>query len=161
MKIALNTDQMLIVEDRPLLVSAVLGFFFFASSAGAISAWMATQWIAALFLSVAGLCMAFCLRLFVRRVQVIFDRGANTITFRSRSFRGYQQIKHALDDFSHAEEEGYDTARCVLIFDKGMSAGRHPVTEYSTSGMAPRQITDAINEWLKRTAPVDSGRPKA
>jgi hypothetical protein len=161
MKVARNTDQILIIEDRPVLVTALLGFFFLASFAGAVSGWIASEWLVALVLTFATAFITLCIRLFVRRIQVIFDRPNNTITFRARNMRGYSEIVHLLSDLSHAKKEGHDTARCVLVFDKGMSQGDHPITQYSTSGLAPKQITDAINAWLKPPAPVDSEPPKA
>jgi hypothetical protein len=134
---------------------------FLASFAGAVSGWIASEWLVALVLTFATAFITLCIRLFVRRVQVIFDRPNNTITFRARNMRGYSEIVHMLSDLSHAKKEGHDTARCVLVFDKGMSQGDHPITQYSTSGPAPKQITDAINAWLKPPAPVDSEPPKA
>ena len=75
--------------------------------------------------------------------------------------RGYSEVLHTLSDLSHAKKEGHDTARCVLVFHKGMSEGDHPITQYSTSGTAPKRITDAINAWLKLPTPVDSDPSKA
>ena len=83
MKIARNTYSTLIIRDRPILVSAVLGFFFFALSAGAIGALMAGEWVAGIVLSVSAGFSALLIHLIVRRVQVIFDRNGDTITFRA------------------------------------------------------------------------------
>ncbi len=156
MKVTRNTSARLIVEDRPLLISIMLGALFLGTASGAFFALLAREWMVAAFFTFFTAFVALFLYVFVRRVQVIFDRLNNTITFRSRNFGGYTEVVHSLGDLSHAIKEGYDTARCVLVFDKGMSEGHHPVTEYSTSGPAPQRITDAINAWLKTTAPVDS-----
>jgi len=160
-KVARNTYSTLVIEKRPILVSAVLGFFFFASSAGAIRALMAGEWVAGIVLSVSAVFSALLIRLIVRRVQVIFDRNGDTITFRARNMRGYNQVIHALGDLSHAKKDGHDTARSVLMFDRGMSQREHPITQYHVSGPAPKRSTDAINAWLKAPAPVDSEPPKA
>ena len=161
MKVTRNTQHRLIVEDRPLLISIMLGLFFFGTLIAALVSWAAGEIAVGIFFSVFTAFIALFIFVFVRRVQVIFDRLANTITFRARNFRNYTETVFPLDEMSHAEKHGYDTARCVLIFHKGMSAGEHPLTAYSTSGAAPQRVTDAINAWLKTPAPVDSEPSKA
>jgi len=122
---------------------------------------MAGEWVAGIVLSVSAVFSALLIRLIVRRVQVIFDRNGDTITFRARNMRGYNQVIHALGDLSHAEKDGHYTARSVLMFDRGMRQVDHPITQYHVSGTAPKRITDAINAWFKAPAPVDSEPPKA
>jgi hypothetical protein len=158
MRITRNTEHRLIFEDRPILISFLLGSFFLGTLIAAIFSFVAGEILVALFFSVFTALLVVALFLFVRRVQVIFDRLATTLTFRSQNLLGYREIVHPLNDLSHAKTEGYDTARCVLVFHKGMSKGEHPLTAYSTSGTAPQRITDAINAWLKDAAPVDSER---
>lgn len=161
MKVTRNTEDRLIVEDRPLLVTIVLGVLFLGTLAGAISAFAAGEFAVGVFFTCFTAFVALFIFVFVRRVQVIFDRLSGTLTFRAQNLMGYKEIVHPLDDLSHAIKEGYDTSRCVLVFDKGMSEGTHPVTTYSTSGPRPQRITDAINAWLKTSVPVDSQSSKA
>ena len=161
MKVTRNTPARLIVEDRPILITVLLSIFFICTLAGAIFALIAREWMVAGFFTFFTAFVALFIYVFVRRVQVIFDRINRTITFRARNLMGYTQVIYPLDELSHAIKEGYETARCVLIFDKGMSEGQHPVTEYSTSGPAPQRLTDAINAWLKDPTPVDSKGPSA
>ena len=161
MKVTRQTEHRLIVEDRPLLISIMLGLFFLGTLTGMLISVSAGEVAVTLFFAAFTAFIALFIFVFVRRVQVIFDRTDNTIKFRARNMRGFTEIVHPLSDLSHAIKEGYDTARCVLIFDKGMSEGQHPLTAYSTSGPAPQRVTDAINAWLKDTAPVDSKRSKA
>ena len=156
MKVTRNTPNQLIVEDRPFLITLLLGFILFASSAGALDAFSYGEFGVGLMLLFTTAFVGLCIFLFVRRVQLIFDRKKNTLTFRSRNLARYQEIVHKLDELSHAVTRGGDTQRSVLIFNKGMSKGEHPVTKYSTSGPAPKRITDAINAWLKDSAAVDS-----
>ena len=161
MKVTRNTPARLIIEDRPMLISIMLGLFFLGTLTGALFSWAAGEMFVALFFTAFTAFIALFIFVFVRRVQVIFDRLTDTITFRARNFRNYSETVYPLHELSHAEKHGYDTARCVLIFDKGMSAGEHPLTAYSTSGPAPQRVTDAINAWLKTTTPVDSEQTKA
>ncbi|WP_439138360.1 hypothetical protein [Planktotalea sp.] len=83
MKIARNTYSTLVIEDRPILVSAVLGCLFFALSTGIVGSLMAREWVAGIVLSVSAVFSALLIHLIVRRVQVIFDRNGDTITFRA------------------------------------------------------------------------------
>lgn len=157
MKVTRKTQARLIVEDRPILITLLLGVFIFGTLCGVLFALAAKEWSVAAILTFFTAFLGLFIFLFVRRVQVIFDRLNGTITFRSKNLLGYKEVVHSLGDLSHAIKEGYSTARCVLVFDKGMSAGHHPITQYSTSGPAPQRLTDAINAWLKESAPVDSG----
>lgn len=159
MKVTRRTQSRLIVEDRPLLITIMLALFFLGTLTGAVFSFMAGEWKVGIFFSVFTAFISLFIFVFVRRVQVIFDRLNNTITFRAQNLLGYTEVIHSLTDLSHAIKEGYDTARCVLVFDKGMSEGHHPVTHYLTSGPAPQRITDAINAWLQESVPVDSKGP--
>lgn len=161
MKVTRRTDRRLIVEDQPWLISLLLGGCFLGTLAGAFFALMAGEVFLGLFFAVFSAFTLLFVMLFTRRVQLIFDRGAGTITMRTRSFKGYREVVHPFEDFSHAICEGYDTRRCVLVFKSGMSAGHHPVTGYLTNGPGPQRITDAINDWLRQSAPVDSEAPSA
>ena len=161
MKVTRSTEHRLIVEDRPILISAVLALFLLGTLIAAVAFWGAGQVLMGIVFTVFCALVALFLALFLRRVQIIFDRLAGTITFRTRNLRRYEEVIYPLTEFSHAEREGYDTARCVLVFDKGMSAGRVPVTTYSDNSARPKRVTDAINAWHKAAAPVDSEPPKA
>jgi hypothetical protein len=62
---------------------SVLDFFFFALCAGTVGSLMAGEWVAGIVLSVSAGFSALLIHLIVRRVQVIFDRNGDTITFRA------------------------------------------------------------------------------
>ncbi len=38
--------------------------------------------------------------------------------------------------------------RPVLILEKGMSSGRHPIVEAYVSGRGAQRMVDAVNSWL-------------
>ena len=156
MKVTRNTPAQLIVEDRPIFVTLLMAGFLIGTLSSAVFSLFAGAFFPALFFAIFAGGLALAMRLAVRRVQVIFDRTASTITERSRGFEGYREVVHPLGDLSHAIKEGYDSARCVLVFHKGMSQGHHPITQYSSGGRGPKRVTDAINDWLKTPAPVDS-----
>lgn len=159
MKVTRQTHTQLIIEDRPWVLTFILCISFVgavvatigALSDGAVS-------ISIVFGLLAG-SIALITVFFVKRVQIIFDRPKGTITMRSKTLRSYREVNHSLGNLSHAMLEGRDTARCVLVFDNGMSSGHHPVTTYSTSGPRPKRITDAINTWLTQSSAVDSETP--
>ncbi|MEM9579165.1 MAG: hypothetical protein AAF891_00650 [Pseudomonadota bacterium] len=157
MKVTRRTDTQLIVEDRPLLITIMLGGFFLITAAGTVFTLASGEWLVGLFFAFFTAFVALFIAVFVRRVQVIFDRPSDTITFRARNLWKYDEVVHTLSNLSHARTEGYDTKRSVLVLNDGMSAGDHPVTDYSTNGPGPERITDAINAWLK----LDSERRKA
>jgi len=134
MKVTRNTHAQLIVEDRPIFVTILMAGFLIGTLSSAVFSLFAGAFLPALFFTVFAGGLALAMRLAVRRIQVIFDRAAGTITQRSRGFEGYREVVHPLGDLSHAIKEGYDSARCVLVFHKGMSQGHHPITQYSSGG---------------------------
>lgn len=161
MKVTRNTHAQLIVEDRPVLITVLIAGFLLGTLSSAVLSLFAGALLPAFFFALFAGGLALLMRLAVRRVQIIFDRTAGTITERTRGFEGYREVIYPLGELSHAIKEGYDSARCVLVFHKGMSQGHRPIAQYSSGGLAPQRVTDAINTWLKAPAPVDSEPPKA
>ncbi|MEO1109047.1 MAG: hypothetical protein AAFX90_14125 [Pseudomonadota bacterium] len=169
MKITRNTPDQLILSNSPWLIGIMLILFtlcfvgvgLFKVSEGREAVWAGILF--ALFGGGLGL-GAFCV--FVRRVQVILDRGSNSILIRRQSVFGYDIVEHELSDLSHAEVETATPPRNttqskmyrpVLILEKGMSAGRHPIAEAFVSGRGSQRMVDAVNGWLSaRTVDSDS-----
>ncbi len=160
MKVTRNTSNQLILSDTPwfigitlvlfILIFVGLGLFLMTEGGEAI--------LFGLIFALGGGGLgfgAFCA--FVRRVQVILDRDKDSIVIRRHSVFGYDAVEHMLSNLSHAEIEttisrsnkGSSTLyRPVLILDKGMSAGRHPIVEAYSSGRGAHRLVDAVNEWL-------------
>ncbi|WP_170507359.1 hypothetical protein [Ruegeria arenilitoris] len=172
MKVARNTPNQLILSDTPwfigitlvlfILIFVGLGFFLMTDGGEAI--------LFGLIFALGGGGLgfgAFCA--FVRRVQVILDRDKDSIVIRRQSVFGYDAVEHVLSNLSHAEIEstisrsnkGSSTLyRPVLILNKGMSAGRHPIVEAYSSGRGAHRLVDAVNEWLPARK-VDSASQSA
>lgn len=172
MKVTRNTSNQLILSDTPwfigitlvlfILIFVGLGLFLMTEGGEAI--------LFGLIFALGGGGLgfgAFCA--FVRRVQVILDRDKDSIVIRRHSVFGYDAVEHMLSNLSHAEIEttisrsnkGSSTLyRPVLILDKGMSAGRHPIVEAYSSGRGAHRLVDAVNEWLPARK-VDSASQSA
>lgn len=160
MKVTRNSSNQLILSDTPWFIGIMLVFFILAFvGAGLFLASEGGEGILfGIFYALFGGGMgfgAFCA--FVRRVQVILDRKEDRIMIRRQSVFGYETVEHVLSNLSHAEiestisrsDKGSSTLyRPVLILDKGMSAGRHPIVEAFSNGRGAHRLVDAVNNWL-------------
>ncbi|WP_281995862.1 hypothetical protein [Ruegeria faecimaris] len=160
MKVTRNSSNQLILSDTPWFIGIMLVFFILAFvGAGLFLASEGGEGILfGIFFALFGGGMgfgAFCA--FVRRVQVILDRKEDRIMIRRQSVFGYETVEHVLSNLSHAEiestisrsDKGSSTLyRPVLILDKGMSAGRHPIVEAFSNGRGAHRLVDAVNNWL-------------
>lgn len=160
MKVTRNSADQLILSDTPWFIGITLIFFvltFVGLGLFLMSEGGKGIWLGLLFgLVGGGLGVGFFFA-FVRRVQVILDRSKDSILIQRQSIFGYEAVEHALSNLSHAELEstisrsnkGSSTLyRPVLVLDKGMSAGRHPITEAFTNGGGSKRMVDAVNDWL-------------
>ncbi len=160
MKVTRNTPDQLILSNTPWLIGIMLVVFILCFVGAGL--FMATEGGEGIFFGIffalvgGGLGFgAFCV--FVRRVQVILDRRTNSILIRRQSIFGYETVEHDLSNLSHAEVETTTSTRKgtsskmhrpVLILEKGMSAGRHPIVEAYVSGGGAQRMVDAVNGWL-------------
>ncbi len=160
MKVTRKTPEQLVLADTPWLIGIMLIVFILAFVGPGIllmSTGGENIWFGMAFALIGGGLGAGAFCAFVRRVQVIFDRPADRILIRRQSVFGYDAVEHCLADLSHAELEtstrrrdgrSSTLSRPVLVLDKGMSAGRHPVVAAYTSGSGARQLVRAVNDWL-------------
>ncbi len=154
MKVTRNTADQLIVEERPWLIGLVLIVFVLVFTGVGISMIAAGEFWGLVFLAAAAAAFLF-IRIFVRRVQVIFNRPQGWIEIRRRSMSGQSRIRHDLSEITHAEVEtsnsgdGGPTHRVALIIPKGQSQGRHTLTDYYVSGQGSLKAAKAINDWLQ------------
>ncbi len=160
MKVSRNTPDQLILSNTPWLMGIMLVVFILCFVGAGL--FMATEGGEGIFFGIffalvgGGLGFgAFCV--FVRRVQVILDRRTDSIVIRRQSIFGYDTVEHDLSNLSHAEVETTTSSRKgnsskmhrpVLILEKGMSAGRHPIVEAYVSGGGAQRMVDAVNGWL-------------
>ena len=155
MKVTTDTPDLLVVEDRPVLLALALTVFILVFVAVGFTVMMSGEWWGIFFALVGGGvgCAAFWG--FVRRVQVVFHRPGAYVEVRRRNIFGGSTVRHGLAEIDRAEVEesrssdSGSTYRVVLVVDRGQSAGRHPVTLAFTSGGAHHRVAKAINAWLE------------
>lgn len=153
MKVTRNTADQLIVEERPWLFGFMLIVFVLVFTGVGLSMVAAGEFWGIAFLFGAAIGFLF-IRVFVRRVQVIFNRPKGWIEIRRRSMSRQSNIRYDLTEITHAEVEtsnsgdGGATHRVALIIPKGQSQGRHNLTKYYVSGKGSHKTAKAINDWL-------------
>lgn len=168
MKVTRNTTDQLIVEERPWLFGLMLIIFVLVFTGVGLSMIAAGEFWGIAFLFGAATGFLF-IRVFVRRVQVIFNRPERWIEIRRRSMSRQSAIRYDLTEITQAEVEtsnsgdGGPTHRVTLIIPKGQSAGRHNLTDYYVSGNGSHRAAKAINDWLDlpRTTSAPGPAPKA
>ena len=83
----------------------------------------------------------------IKRDQAIFDATSGTVTLQRRTLFGYRCMVHPLQTVRRAEMEALsDTKRPTLTFHD--QTPPYPLVEAYTSGNAPYQTMQAINDWL-------------
>ena len=173
MKVTRQTPDQLIISDTPWLIGIMLTLFILVFVGVGILSFADDPWFGLMFGGFGAGLGAVCLAVFVRRVQVILDRAADTLTIRRKSLFRYHSEQHQLSELSHAILEqtkangGGTMYRATLVFDQGMSAGSHPITTaYSNgSGCAPhcsgdqrmvrspeRRAKALIRQWIQPAA---------
>jgi len=154
MKITTDTPDLLIVENRPVLLALGLTLFILVFVAIGVGLAMAGEWWGILFALGGGGIGFLAFWGFVRRVQVVFHRPEAYVEFRRRNLFGGSKVRHGLAEIDRAEvEESHSsesgpTYRVVLVAQRGQSAGRHPLTLAYSSGSSHHRVAEAINGWL-------------
>lgn len=157
MKILTDTPDLLVVEDRPVLLAlALIAFILMFVGAGLVMI-LAGEWWGILF-ALGGGGMGFvAFWAFVRRVQVVFHRPDGYVELRRRNLFGGSRVQHELAEIDRAvieESQSSDsgtTYRVALVVEHGQSAGRHPITLAYSSGRGHHRAAEAINSWLEQT----------
>jgi len=155
MKITTNTPEMLIVEERPWVIGAMMIVFILAFTGVGLTAISGGDlWGVAFIIIGAGLGLA-AFWAFVRRVQVVFHRPQGWVEIRRRSLTSAKKVRHTLDEVESAVVEprysdGSTLYRVALQFSKGQSQGRHPLTQHYTNTGNHQGVADAINAWLRQ-----------
>lgn len=149
MKVTENTPDLLVVEYRPVLMSLGLIAFIIGFIVFGLLIWQDGETLKAITVTLLGVvCGGIGFGAFVRRAQAVFHRPEGWVELRNRSIFGTKRVRHDLSEVSRAiVEELSDTARVTLVFDKGQSAGRHPITTIYASG-DKQKVADTINDWL-------------
>lgn len=163
MKVTTDTPDMLIIDDRPILMAIMLTVFILTFVGAGLAIVMSGEWLGLLFGLMGGGLGFAAFAVFVRRVQVVFYRPEGWIEIRKRSIFGMKTVRHNLTEIARAEIEktrstssgssssGSMLYRIALVIETGQSKGRHPVTEAYSSGSGHQRCAEAINRWLGAT----------
>ena len=152
MKITTDTPEMLIVDDRPVILGIALSLFILVFVGIGTMLTLNGEPMGLLFAGIGGGLGLLAWWAFVRRVQVVFHRPGKYLEFRRKNMFGGARLRLPLDDVERAVVEesmsdGTSTYR-VALETHGESAGRHPLTlAYSNIGH-PHEVAAQINAWL-------------
>ena len=153
MRIKTETPELLVLEDRPLLIALLLSAFLLIDVAVVFGLARQGEWAGVGMLGLGIPLMAAGLVFFVRRTIVFFDRAAGQVTIRVASLIGQKDDSLPLAEVTGAEvqrnpsSKGGSTARPVLVLTGGR---KRPLLSVSTSGLGPSRAAAAINRWLGR-----------
>ena len=154
MKIVRNTPDLLVLEERPILVILILLGFTIGLAWGAIGLWGEGERVVSVIMGLMSVLIAIVLTTTFRRVRLFLDAQADTFSVRTADRHGVRTVSYPLHHLDRALMEtsnsgdGGPTHRVTYILRSGMDVGRHPVTSYFTGGDGPRRAVDAINAWL-------------
>lgn len=154
MKITTRTPDLLVIDDRPVLLGLMLILFIMIFAGVGIALVLDGTWAGLIFVVFGGGMGVMAFAVFVRRSQVVFHRPERWVEIRRRSMFGSTTVRHDLTEIARAETEvslstkNGPTRRVALVIEGGQSAGNHPVTEVYSSGPGAQRARDAINDWL-------------
>jgi hypothetical protein len=154
MKVTRDTPGMLVLDEVPWLLAAVLALPVLGFAGATLALLVAGEWFGAAGALAGTALWVMALVVFVERLQLILDRGTDTVTLRRRTLWRYRQDRFALSSLSRVDVEsrrgskGGRVHRAVLVFDEGEDRGRHPVTEVFSSGSGAERTAAAVNGWL-------------
>ena len=161
MKITRDTPDQLILAYVPWVMSVLLSIFILIFVGLGLSMILDGELIGLLFAVMGGGIGGICFVVFVRRVQVIFDRPGQTFTLRRRTVFGYKEKTRPLRDVDPAiiehttNSDGQRLDRPTVVMHRGAGELRVPlVTAYSNMSNTA-DIVEATNRWL-RDAKLDS-----
>ncbi|WP_372610587.1 hypothetical protein [Aquicoccus sp.] len=153
MKIKTDTADLLIIDETPWLLGAILIVFILIFVGVGLGLVLDGVWQGLIFLVVGGGMGAAAFFLFVRRVQLVFYRPEGWVEIRRANILRHSRVRHTIDEISRAvvEESAGKSGplyRVALEIDQGQSAGRHPLSLAFSSIGDHHAIADAINDWL-------------
>lgn len=96
--------------------------------------------------------------LFVRRIQVVFDRPGRYIEIRRKSLFESNIERHMIHEVSEAtiqtltSDDGDLLHRIALVIPQGQSQGTHPITEVYYDGWDAHAVANMVNDWLGESA---------
>lgn len=156
MKISTNTNEMLIVDDKPYvtgLIVAAIGLAFATYGGYMIQHFQKDGWF---FVAISAAVFYGFYRL-IERTQIIFDRAENTVEFRRRSLRRYKRDSYSLDRIekalvdqkTHTSSSSSAGAVKSKIFLLPIDDEEPiPFTSSYSTGSKYTKIAAIVNDWL-------------
>jgi hypothetical protein len=160
MKIVANSPERLTLEERPWILGVILAGVILIFLSVALLTVAENIWLGVgMGFGAAMFGMAFVI--FVRRVIVIFDRGAKAVVIRSVSLLGQKEQTLALTDLrgaivetsiSHStgSSSGGRRRRTTMTHRPSLQTaqGVVPLTEIYSGGKGAERAVAAITDWL-------------
>lgn len=147
MTVLRNLPGQLILAHAPWVLGGGLIVCIVACAAAGLALLFSGE-TTGLFTLFLGTCVPLAIfAMAIKRDQVIFDAGTDTVTLQRQTLFHYARRTVPLAEVRRAEvEEFSDTQRPTLTFHT--QAKPYPLVEAYISGNGPRQATDTINTWL-------------
>lgn len=152
MKVIHRSDALLMIEDRPWLIGAMMILAALLFLFGGMALIGQGQLIGGLAMILIGAGVPLLMAaLMVQRVRVTFDRTSGRLTRTVRSVRGLHQTVHALDRLTAArvgaKSDGDGTAyRLELVLDG--PAEVLPFTICYSGGRRAERLCAEVSDWL-------------
>lgn len=153
MKVTTDTPELLIIDDRPVLIGILMILFTLVFLGAGIAILLQGELMGLFFAAFGGGMGLLFFVVMVRRVQLVCHRPEGWVEIRRRSLFGAGKVRYPLTEVSRAVLEstfsdGTPVHRVALEFDTGQSAGRHLLSETYVSGSSRGRAVEAINRWL-------------
>ena len=157
MEIIEHTSARLTLEDRPLVLAALLGGAILLLSGFALFRLFAGD-LSGLWLAVVAAAFGLALVIFVRRTRVVFDRDTGRLALRVASLRGESVQNFALVQVLQASTEtrksrsGRNDGTVVMLHRVVLAivgqAEPLPLMPVFVAGEGAALAAEAINHWL-------------
>lgn len=154
MKITHHTADHLVLDRRPWVIGLALIIMVLIFLGAGLGLLMDGKPQGTFFLFGATFAV-FMFYVFVRRIQVVFDRPGRFIEIRRKTLFDTTRERHLIHEVSEAtiqtstSDEGDLLYRIALIIPQGQSQGTHPITEVYYDGWDAHDVANHINEWLR------------
>jgi len=152
MKVIHRSEELLVLEDRPLFLGITLIAMALVFVAGSLAVIGQGEVFGGFLLGlVGGGVPVLIAALMVKRVRLTLDRRTGRLTRTVRSVAGLRQDDHALDRLTEATVAvNYDGDGNTYRTELQLRAPQEtvPFTSYYTNGRKPQRMAEAVNDWL-------------
>ncbi|MCU9847870.1 hypothetical protein OEZ60_07605 [Defluviimonas sp. WL0024] len=150
MRILFETDDRLIIEDKPLFLGLVLVLFTLSCVGWTVNEVLAGAYLRAALAFAVSLGLTAIAALAVERVWLVLDRAAGRIEFRRRNAQGFSTESFPLADLApdgvlvQSHDDTHRLALRLASRDKPV-----PMTWYYQSGNHIRRCAETTSRWLR------------